>query len=66
MILPWLELIKYQDQARALRYLALLEESAERQGDARMLEELEELSAKLAGIEEINRRFWLFGPESGG
>ena len=65
LILPRLALIKYQDEARAQRYLALLEESAERQGDTRMLAQLDALRVELAGIDEIDRRFWLFGPESG-
>jgi O-antigen ligase len=65
LILPRLALIKYQDEARAQRYLALLEESAERQGDTRMLAQLDALRVELAGIDEIDRRFWLFGPEPG-
>jgi len=65
LILPRLTLIKYQDEARALRYFALLEESAARQGDAGMRVQLDALRARLAGIHEIDHRFWLFGPGSG-
>jgi hypothetical protein len=64
LILPRLDLIKYQDAARAQRYLALLEESAERYGDTAMLAELEAARIRLAGVHEIERRLWLFGPET--
>lgn len=65
LILPRLTLIKRQDEARALRYFALLEESAARQGDAGMRVQLDALGAKLADVHEIDHRFWLFGPGSG-
>jgi len=65
LILPRLTLIKRQDEARALRYFALLEESAGRQGDARMLTELNVIRTQLADIHEIDHRTWLFGPGSG-
>jgi O-antigen ligase len=64
LILPRLTLIKYQDAARAQHYIALLQESAERHGDTAMLAELDAARVRLGGVYEIDRRLWLFGPET--